>query len=103
MSDIHRRINTIERKLSLKQHEKPTLPPFIVCLESGNSAREQSEALGPIETWITYQEQLQAGSKANAEYLKDNPGRLSKFITIELDVDKEYQARATKNNQMPKN
>jgi len=99
MSDIRRRINTIEKKVSLGRYERPTLLPFIVCLESGNSPREQREALGPIETWITYQEQLQVGTKANAEYLKDNPGSLAKFITIELDAEKEYQARATKNNQ----
>ena len=97
MRDISRRINTVEKKLSLRRHKKPTLPPIIVL--TGYTTAEDVDKLGPVETWITYQEQLQAGEKANAEYLKDNPGGLPEIITIELDVDKECKARATKSNQ----
>ena len=54
---------------------------------------EGRDKLGPVETWITYQEQLQAGQEANAEYLKNNPYGLPEIIVIELDAGKEYQAR----------
>ena len=63
------------------------------------------QKLGPKEKWITYQEQLQPQLKANAEHLKDNPYGLPAIIKIELDVDREYQARqrkTTKSNQYPK-
>ena len=96
MRGIYRRINNIEKRLSLRQHKKPTLPPIIVL--TGYTTAEEIGKLGPVETWITYQEQLQAGEKANAEYLKDNPGGLPKIITIELDSEKECRARATKSN-----
>ena len=99
MRDINRRVNAIEKKLSLRRHKKPTLPPIIVLTIASTSIGKDIDKLGPVETWITYQEQLQAGEKANAEYLKDNPRGLPKIITIELDVEKERRARATKSNQ----
>ena len=104
MRDISRRINTIEKQLSLGQHEKQIrfLPP-IISSEPTNSTGKDIEKLGPVETWITYQEQLQAQQEANAELLKDNPNSLGAIIIIDLDVDKEYQARATKNNQKQPN
>jgi hypothetical protein len=92
MRDINRRINTIEKQLSLGQHEKRLRPTLIIC-SAANSTDKDIESLGPLETWITYQEQLQAGQEANAEYLKNNPYGLSKTIVIELDVEKEYQGR----------
>ncbi len=107
MRSIYGRINNIEKRLSLGQHEKQIqlLPPIITCAPT-NSRGNDFEKLGPLKTWITYQEQLQAQQKANAERLKDNPNSLGAAIIINLDVDKEYQARATKNNQKqlkPKN
>ena len=99
MRGIYGRINNIEKKLSLTQHKKSTLHPIIVLTIASTSIGKDIDKLGPKETWITYQKQLQAGEKANAEYLKDNPGGLPKIITIELDIDKEYRARATKSNQ----
>ncbi len=94
MSNISRRINTIEKQLNVGQHKKPSWPPMIVCLYSETETMaEGRDKLGPVETWITYQEQLQAGQEANAEYLKNNPYGLPKNIVIELDAGKEYQAR----------
>ena len=100
MRNISRRINTIEKQLSLGQHEKRVrlLPPLI-CVKPTNSTGKDIDKLGSVKTWITYQEQLQAQEKANAEILKDNPNSLGVAIIIDLDVDKEYQARATKSNQ----
>ena len=100
MRNISRRIDTIEKKLSLGQHEKQIrlLPP-IISMTPTNSTGRDFEELGPITTWITYQEQLQTQQKVNAELLRDNPNSLGAVITIDLDVDKEYQARATKINQ----
>ena len=100
MRNISRRINTVEKQLSLGQHEKQIrlLPPLIFA-EPTNLMAKDIEKLGPVETWITYQEQLQAQEKGNAEHLKDNPNGLGAAIIIDLDVDKEYQARATKSNQ----
>ena len=109
MRNISRRINTIEKQLSLGQHEKQLslgqhekqirlLPPLISSTPT-NSTGKDTEKLGRGETWITYQEQLQAQEKANADFLKDNPNSLGAPIIIDLDVDKEYQARSTKSNQ----
>jgi hypothetical protein len=94
MRDINRRINTVEKQLSLGQHEKQIrlLPPIISSTPT-NSRGKDIEKLGPTKTWITYQEQLQAQEKANAELLKDNPNSLGAPIIIDMDVEKEYQAR----------
>ena len=107
MSDISRRINTIEKQLNVGQHKKPSSPPMI-CLHSETETMvEGRDKLGPVDTWITYQEQLHTQQEANAEYLKNNPYSLPQIIVIELDAGKEYQARgqlkATKNNQMSEN
>ena len=100
MRDISRRINTIEKHLSLGQHENQIrLMPPIISMTPTNSTGRDFEELGPVTTWITYQEQLQAQQKANAELLKDNPNSLGAPIIMDLDVEKEYQARSTKNNQ----
>ncbi|MHC4112868.1 MAG: hypothetical protein ACYSUY_17475 [Planctomycetota bacterium] len=97
MKDVSRRLHKIEKKLSLGQHEKliRLLPPLI-CVKPTNSTGKDIDKLGPVKTWITYQEQLQAQEKANVELLKDNPNSLGAPIII--DVEKEYQARATKSN-----
>ena len=99
MRDINRRINTVEKRLSLGQHEKQIqlLPPIISCAPT-NSRGKDIEKLGPVKTWTTYQRKLKAQQKANAELLKDDPYSLGAPIIINLDVDEEYQARATKNN-----
>ena len=100
MRNISRRINTVEKQLSLGQHENQIrlLPP-IISMTPTNSTGRDFEELGPVKTWITYQEQLQAHEKANAERLRDNPNSLGAALIIRLDVDEEYQARATKSNQ----
>jgi hypothetical protein len=100
MRNISRRIDTIEKQLSIGRHEEPHAPDLIICVRLGRSMTDEDRAiLGPTESWITYQEQLQAGRK-------ENPAGMSRTITIKLYVDKEYQAReqlkATKNNQMVK-
>ena len=105
MSSISRRIDTIEKQLSIGRHEEPKPPEVILCLLGGRIITVEDEAiLGPTETWITYQKQLQAGQREN---LKENSAGLPGIITIELDADKEYQAReqlkATKNNEKPEN
>jgi hypothetical protein len=61
-----------------------------------NEPTVDPESLGPNETWLTYQEQLQAGKKANDELLKENPSALPGIIYIVLDADKELQARKAK-------
>ncbi len=106
MRNVSRRINTVEKQLSLGQHKNQILllPPVISSAPT-NLMGKDTEKLGPVETWITYQEQLQAQKKANAERQKDNPNSLGAPIIIrELDVEKEYQTRqrkSTKNNQFP--
>ena len=101
MRNISTRINTVEKRLSLGRHKKPPLLPFIIMAPT-NATDKDIEKLGPAKTWITYQEQLQAQQKANAERLKDNPNSLGAIIVIDVNVDKEYQTRkqlkATKNN-----
>ena len=92
MTNIKRRINTVEKQLSLGQHEKQPPPTLVVCAPT-NATDKDIERLGPLKTWITYQEQLQAQKKANAERRKDNPNSAGATIIIETDVDKEYQAR----------
>ena len=94
MRNISRRIGTIEKQLSLGRHEKQIrlLPPLISS-EPTNSTGKDIGKLGTVETWFTYQEQLQAQEKANAELLKDNPNSLGAPIIIDLDVDREYQTR----------
>ena len=100
MRDISRRINNVEKQLSLGQHEKQIqLMPPIISGTPTNATGRNFEELGSQKTWITYQEQLQAQKKANAELLKDNPNSFGKVIFINLNVEKEYQARATKSNQ----
>jgi len=108
MRNISRRIDTVEKKLSVGKRRKPTFPTTILCLAGGHTANaEDKQKLGPKETWITYQEQLQPQQKANEEYQKENPDGLPAIIKIELDADKEYKARkqrkATKNNQIMEN
>lgn len=92
MRNISRRINTIEKQLSLGQHEKRPQTTLIIHTPT-NSTDKDIERLGLEEKWITYQKQLQAQQKANAERLKDNPNNLGATIIIDLDVEKEYQAR----------
>ena len=90
MRNIGKRINTVEKQLSLGQHEnRIRLLPPLISSEPINSTGKNIEKLGPVETWITYQEQLQAQEKANTEFLKDNPNCLGAPIIIDLDVDKE--------------
>ncbi len=64
MRDISRRINTVEKRLSIGQHEQQIrlLPPIVVYAATISTSRD-IEMLGPKETWITYQEQLQAQEK----------------------------------------
>jgi len=104
MSNIKRRIDTIEKQLNLGKHEtRFRLCPPVITTAPTNSGGKDIDKLGPLETWITYQEQLQTQEKANAEHLKDNPTSFGAAIFIRLDVDKEYQARqrkTTKNNDL---
>ncbi len=93
MRNISGRINTIEKQLSLGQHERPVPPTLVICGPT-NAMDEDIERLGPVETWVTYQEQFQAQKKADAERQKENPNSAGATIVIKgLDVDKEYQAR----------
>jgi len=101
VSSISRRIGTIEKQLSIGRHKEPRAPDLIICVLLGRSMTAEDRAiLGPKETWITYQEQLQAGRE-------ENPAGLPGIITIKLYADKEYQAReqlkTTKNNEKPEN
>ncbi len=97
MRGIYGRINNIEKRLSLRQHKRQTLPPIIVL--TGYTTAKDIDKLGPVETWTPYQKQLRAEEKANTEHLKDKSRGLPKIVTIELNADKEYRVRATKSNQ----
>jgi len=94
---VENRIKQIEKKLRPGRESRVATPIFIS--QSGrNPTAEEEQKLGPLKTWLTYKQQLQSKQKANAEHLKDNPGCLPKAIEIELDVDKEYQARLSNGN-----
>lgn len=99
MSSISRRIDTNEKQLRKGRLEEPRAPDLIILKPLGDNMTDE-DILGPKETWITYQKQLEAGRK---KY----PVGMSRTIVIELDVGKEYQAgkqlKATKNNQKSKN
>ena len=97
MRNISRRIDAMEKRLGVGRHEgQIRLPsPLVICAPT-NSMGKDIDKLGPLKTWITYQEQLEAQEKANIEHLKDNPNSLGAPIIIDLDVDEEYQARAVK-------
>ena len=100
MRDISRRINTIEKKLKTGKHQEQSYPTIAIGLHRGRKmTADERQKLGPVETWITYQEQLHPQQEANEEYLKENPYGLPAIIKIDLDVDEEYQARSTKSNQ----
>jgi len=94
MRNVGRRINNIEKKLRVGQHQEPPFPRISIALFGGRKMTEEDrQKLGPIQSWITYQEQFQAGERANDEYLKNNPNGLPEVVTIVYDVDKEYEAR----------
>ena len=94
MRNITRRLNTIEKQLSLGQHEKQVcFLPLIISCKPTNSTGKDIDKLGPVETWTTYQEQLEAQQKAHTELLKENSNNFGAVIIIDLDVDEEYQAR----------
>ena len=94
MYDMNRRLNTIEKRLK-PGNESRIHPPIITSQIGRNPTAEDEQKLGPHKTWLTYKQQLQAKQKANAEHLKENPGCLPGAIFIELDVEKEYQAKGT--------
>jgi hypothetical protein len=97
MSNLNRRINTIEKRLNVGQHTKSSQPP-IICVQYWSEPTIDQESLGLVETWLTYQEQLHAGQEANAELLRENLFALPQTIVIELDADKELQARKAKDD-----
>jgi len=48
MSNISRRIDTIEKHLSIGRHEEPLAPDLIICVLLGRSMTDEDEAiLGP--------------------------------------------------------
>ena len=93
MRNISGRINTIEKQLSVGKEDTRLilLTPSIDGAPNGASPKDMKK-LGAIETWITYHEQLKAQERPNPNFPKS-------AIIIDLDVDEEYQARATKSNQ----
>jgi len=94
MRDFGKRMNTIEKKLRVGRHQEPAFPRISIALFGGRKTTDEDrQKLGPIQTWITYQEQLQAGERANDEHLKNNPNGLPEVVTIVYDFDKEYEAR----------
>jgi hypothetical protein len=81
MSNISRRISTIEKKLKVGRHREPAFPRVNIVLFGGREITDEDrQKLGPIQTWITYQEQLQAGERASDEYLKNNPNGLPEVV-----------------------
>jgi len=94
---VANRIKQIEKKLRPGRESRVAAPVFVTQIGRKPTAEEEQK-LGPHKTWFTYRQQLQAQEKANSEHLKDNPGCLPGTIEIELDVDKEYQARLSNGN-----
>jgi len=94
MKDICRRINNAEKQMSVGRRKKQNQPPLVLSVHSkSETITENRDSLGPVDTWITYQEQLHAGQRTNAERLKNNPYSLPEIIVVELDAGKEVQAR----------
>jgi len=87
MRNISKRINTIEKQLNVGKEDTRLilLTPSINGATNCASPKDMKK-LGAIETWITYNEQLKAQERPNPNFPKS-------AIIIDLDVDKEYQAR----------
>jgi len=98
MRDIGRRLNTIEKRLRVSR-ESRIRPPILSSHIGRGPTPEDEERLGPAETWITYQEQLQAQEKANGEYLEDHSGCVPKVIVISLNADEECRRRSERECQ----
>ncbi len=92
MSDIRKRVKTIEKRLRPGK-ELGVCPPMVIVSHGRNATAQDKHKLGPKESWLTHKQQLQAQERANVEYLKDHPGCLPKTIRIELDADEENRAR----------
>jgi hypothetical protein len=90
MADMNRRLNAIEKRLGTHREAK-IYPPAII---GAGPSPEDERNLGPVETWITYQEQLKAQEEANTEHIKDHPGCLPKVIVLSLDANEEYARRS---------
>ena len=89
---IEARLGRIERQLR-PGREVEILPPVIVGHCGRQPTPEEERQLGPLDGWITYGQQLEAQEQANAQYLREHPGSLGNVIMIDVDVDREYEAR----------
>jgi hypothetical protein len=94
MSDIARRIEKLEKVMSVGKERKISecivvFPDRAVTV----SEQEQRDELGPAETWLTYQEQLAAAreDQADCDY---------RIIMLCLFVEKELQAREFQNTRL---
>jgi hypothetical protein len=92
MSDIRRRVKSIEKRLRPGK-ESEVRPPMVIVPRGRNTTAHDEQKLGPKENWLTHKQQLQAQEQTSVECLKNNPGCLPEIIVIELDVDEEYRAR----------
>jgi hypothetical protein len=95
MGNLERRIDRIEEQLEPEGGRQVRIRPPIITGWSGRQpTAEEARELGPVDGWITYRQQLQMQEQASAEYLGEHPGCLGRAITIDLDADREYRARA---------
>lgn len=94
MGDIARRIKKLERVMCVGKERK--ISECIVVFPDRDDSvceQEQRESLGPVEIWLTYQEQL-------ATAREDQADRDYRLIVIELSVERELQAREFQNTPL---
>jgi hypothetical protein len=98
MYSITRRIEKLEKMISVG--EEIGICEYIFTMLKTydlNNWQEQRDKLGPVKSWLTYQEQL-------ATAREDQADRVFRIIMINLSVERELLARelvtnATENNE----
>jgi hypothetical protein len=91
MSSIAKRIEKLEKIMSVGKERK--ISELIISGHEGDGTLQEQENLGPVETWLTYQEQLATAREDQA----DCDHRL---IVIGLSVERELQAREFQNSPL---
>jgi len=94
MSNITRRIEKLEKIMSVGKERKISECIIILHEIDGlENEQEQRDKLGPVENWLTYQEQLDTAreDKADSEF---------RLIMVGLPVERELQAREFQNTPL---
>ena len=98
MYSIARRIEKLEKMISIgKEREIREYIFTLLKICDLKNEQEQRNKLGPLKSWLTYQEQL-------ATAREDQADSVFRIIMINLSVERELQARelmsnTTKNNE----